>query len=226
MASDSRPQPAQCLFSQMNWLKKNAATADSAPSEVTEYDIYSDSRFTGQVHKRQWPYAFLNAITEDLGTIDVTLVLRVAFYSTDYPFEHDWSKTDEATYHGGWIDDELVSLASLCLGVRLASGGISRRFSDRDPYGQPTKIGKKPAPPFAITRDTMLPDVRGRHSLEELNRIESIPRIEPKRYVSLVRACNLYRDALWISEWDANLAWLLLVSALVDCNVHSCTDVS
>ena len=60
----------------------------------------------------------------------------------------------------------------------------------------------------------MLPDVRGRHSLRELNRIESIPRIEPKRYVSLVRACNLYRDALWISEWDANLAWLLLVSAI------------
>ena len=214
MASENRPNPPHCLFSQMNWLKRYDATADGAPTEVIEYDIYSDSRFTGQVHNQQWPYAFLNAIAEGLGTVDVTLVLIVSYYSTDHPFEPDWSKTDEATYHGGWIDDELVSLASLCLGVRLASGGTSRRFSDGDPYGQPTKIGKKPAPPFAITRNTMLPDVRGRRRLEELNRLESIPRIEPKRYVSLVRACNLYRDALWISEWDANLAWLLLVSAI------------
>ena len=214
MAIDNRSKSNQCLFSQMNWLKKNEAPADSAPKEVTEYDIYSDSRFTGQVQQPQWPYAFLNAITQGLGTVDVTLVLRVAFYNTDHPFEPDWSKTDDATYHGGWIDDELVSLASLCLGVRLASGGISRWFSGSDPYGQPIKIGKRPPPPFTNTHDTMLPDVRGEHSLSDLNRMESIPRIEAKRYVSLVRACNLYRDALWISEWDGNLAWLLLVSAL------------
>ena len=144
MAIDNLPKPTQCLFSQMNWLKKNEAPADSAPNEVTEYDIYSDSRFTGQVQQPQWPYAFLNAIADGLGTVDVTLVLRVEFYNTDHPFEPDWSKTDDATYHGGWIDDELVSLASLCLGVRLASGGMSRRFSDREPYGQPIKVGKRP----------------------------------------------------------------------------------
>ena len=214
MAMDNRPKPNQCLFSQMNWLKKNEAAADSVPNEVTEYDIYSDSRFTGQVQQPESPYAFLNTIATGFGTVDVALVLRVGFYNKEHPFEPDWSKTDDVTYHGGWIDDELVSLASLCLGVRLASGGISRRFSDRDPYGQPEKIAKRPAPPFTITHDTMLPKVRGRYPLRDLNRIESIPRIEPKRYVSLVRACNLYRNALWISEWDANLAWLLLVSAL------------
>ena len=208
----------------MNWLEMNEAPTDRAPNEVTEYDIYSDSRFTGQVQHPRWPCAFLNAIAEELGTVDVTLVLRVAFYNTDHPFEPEWSKSNDTAYHGGWIDDEFVALASLCLGARLASGGISRRFSESDPYGQPARWSRKLKPPFVSKDRGMLPDVRGRHPLERLSRLESVPHIEPKRYVSLVRSCNLYRDALWISEWDANLAWLLLVSALEAGAKDACSD--
>ena len=47
-----------------------------------------------------------------------------------------------------------------------------------------------------------------------LSSIESILNIEPSRYVSLVKACRLYRNALWMVESDTNLSWLLFVSAL------------
>ena len=85
MAIDNRSKPKSVSFLSNELAQKNEAPADSAPKEVTEYDIYSDSRFTGQVQQPQWPYAFLNAIAEGFGTVDVTLVLRVAFYNTDHP---------------------------------------------------------------------------------------------------------------------------------------------
>ena len=224
MAIDNRTETSLCLLSQLNWLKKNEAPPHSSPNEVYEYDVYSDARFTGQVQPPHWPYAFLNVINTELGAVEAALVLRAAFHNKDNPYLPDWSKTDDTAYHGGWIDDELVALASLCLGARLASGGISRRFSPDDPYGQPARWSRKPKPPFVSKDGGMLPDVRGRHPLEGLNRIESVPHIEPNRYVSLVRSCNLYRDALWISEWDANLAWLLLVSALEAGAKDACSD--
>ena len=222
MAIDNR-RGRPCLISQLNWLKKNEAP-NSSPDEVYEYDVYSDARFTGQMQVPQWPYAFLNAIDLELGTVEAALVIRAAFHSQGNPDPPDWSKTDDTAYHGGWIDDELVALASLCLGARLASGGISRRFSVDDPYGQPARWSRKPKPPFVSRDRGMLPEVRGRHPLDGLSRIESIPHVESKRYVSLVRSCSLYRDALWISEWDANLAWLLLVSALEAGAKDACGD--
>ena len=47
-----------------------------------------------------------------------------------------------------------------------------------------------------------------------LEHFDSILNIDPNRFVSLVRASGLYRSALWMVELDANLAWLLFVSAL------------
>ena len=60
----------------------------------------------------------------------------------------------------------------------------------------------------------ILPSVGASHSMEDLQRLETVPRIEPTRYVSLVRACKSYQEGLWICESDPNLAWLLFVSAL------------
>ena len=210
--------PQNCLFSQFNWFqKRDQQTPSVPPKEMYEYDLYSDARFTGQVQQPDWPYSFLNTVPADRqsATINTALVLRVEIHATIDPLP-DMSKKDESKYHGGWFDDEIVALASLCLGVRLASGGISRRFDLlRDPYGQPVEWDRKPKPAFGFQRHgPVLPDVRGERALDGLTRLESILRIEPRRYVSLVRACSLYRDALWISESSPHLAWLLLVSAL------------
>ena len=128
----------------------------------------------------------------------------------------DMTKTDESVYHGGDLVDEIVALASLSLGIRLLNGGTSREFrTDDDPYGRPREWARIPAPMFRFRGNMpILPAVGGSHSMEALERLETIPRIEPRRYVSLVRACKAYQEALWICESEPNLAWLLFVSAL------------
>ena len=142
------------------------------------------------------------------------MVLRAEIHA-EYELP-ELSETNERMYHGGWFYDEIIALASLCLGVRLASGGISRSFErHHDRYGQPGESDRRPKPPFEFhSNSPVIPDVRGTRELGRLTRLESILCIEPSRYTSLVRACNLYRNALWISESDPNITWLLLISAL------------
>ena len=117
----------QRLFSQRNWLVKKESPSDKKPTEVTEYDVYSDARFTGQVDLPDCPYAFLNALSSESGTVDTRMVLRIENYEDSAVSPSiDWSQTDDATYHGGWYDDEIVSLASL---ICRCSIGVWRTFS-------------------------------------------------------------------------------------------------
>ena len=204
------------LPSQLNWLKKSQLDSDNTAPVVYEYPLYSDARLTGSTRWTHSPYAFLNTIPVQTvpETINTVAVLRAEIYP-DFSLP-DMSRTDETLYHGGEFDDEVVALASLCLGARLLSGDISREFrTGDDPYGTPREWGRRPKPIFRFMQGVpVLPDVAGTHSLDNLRRLESIPNIDPKRYISLVRACRLYRDALWVSESEPNFAWLLFVSAL------------
>ena len=201
------------LFSQLNWLEKRAT--QSEPIEVYEYDIYSDARFKGQIENPSWPYAFLNTVPRNSSTIiNTPMIIRAEIYA-EYKLP-ELSETDESRYHGGYFYDEIIALATTCLGARLAYGGISRRFEGHDDrYGLIGEWDRKPKPPFEFHEDgPILPDATGTRELGVLNRMESIVRIEPSRYSFLVRACSLYRNALWVAESDPNIAWLLLVSAL------------
>ena len=86
---------------------------------------------------------------------------------------------------------------------------------DDDPYGRPCEWGRAPRPLLQFRNNQpILPAVAGSRSLELLERLETIPRIKPTRYVSLIRACRSYQEALWIAESEPNLAWLLFVSAI------------
>ena len=182
-----------------------------------EYPLYSDARLVGERLEGLGPYSFLNSIPLTTGTwiVNAPMILRTKIYvRNDVP---DMSKTDEALYHGGeTIADELAALASLSLGVRVHAGGASRHFGfSEDPLGQPREGWGAQKPSIQPRhRDPMLPSVTGEHSMNALSIMESIPSIDPHRYVSLVRACRAYQESLWIADTDANLAWVLLVSAL------------
>lgn len=204
------------LPSQRNWLMKKSGGRQSSSSIIYEYPLYSDAHITGEFRSTEGPYTFLNTVpipTFD-GAITAPIVLRSEVYlHTSIP---DMSRTDESLYHGGELVDEIVALASLSLGIRLLSGGISREFGlNEDPYGRPCEWAREPKPAFRFGRNQpVLPSVGTSHSLKDLQRLESVPQIEAARYVSLVRACKSYQEGLWISESDPNLAWLLFVSAL------------
>ena len=181
-----------------------------------EYILYSDAHVTGDFPNPNGPYAFLNTVSLSSihGAINAPIVLRAEMYlSMSMP---DMTRTDESLYHGGELVDEVVALASLSLGIRLLNGGMSRDFSiDDDPYGRPCEWNRASRPVLRFRGNApILPSARNSTSLEHLKRLKTIPRIEPKRYVSLVRACRSYQEALWIAESEPNLAWLLLVSAI------------
>ena len=204
------------LPSQRNWMMKINEDKESSNLVMYEYPLYTDAHITGEYTGTECPYTFLNTVpmpTFD-GSIAAPIVLRIEIHLDTLKL--DLSKTDDSLYHGGELDDEIVALASLSLGVRLLSGGISRQFGpDCDPYGQPCKWAREPKPAIRFRGNRpILPSVGASHSMEALQRLESVPRIDPARYVSLVRACKSYQEGLWVCESDPNLAWLLFVSAL------------
>ena len=163
------------------------------------------------------PYSFLNTVPfpDGPGIVNAPIILRAAIHLPDYQ-PPDISKRDESLYHGGGWEDEIAALISVALGVRIHAGGISREFEPgQDPYGQPCEWQYEPKPIVRIrSNQLILPSVVGTHSMDELKILESIPQIDPDRYVNLIRACRSYQNALWIAESEPNLAWLMFVSAL------------
>ena len=200
------------LSSQLNW--NNWSQAQDPP--VAEYPFYSDAHITSEFREGLGPYSFLNAFPDRAipGTISVPIILRVEIHLPEWNPEAI-SGTDESLYYGGAWVDEIAALASVALGVRIHAGTKSRLFGPPfdDPYGLPLK--KKNEPIFRAEPERLiLPSVVGTHSMDQLEILESIPQIDPERYVKLIRACRSYQNALWIAESEPNFAWLMFVSAL------------
>ena len=211
------------LSSQLNWLNWIDASGKDIAS-VVEYPFYSDARITSESTDGLGlgPYSFLNAIPlhDSPGIVNSPIILRAAIHlpqpepqSVPPP---DKFKTDESLYHGGDFVDELAALTSVALGVRIRAGDESRRFEPgKDPYGRPFDWKLKPKPVVHVQPYRLiLPSVVGERPMSRLKILKSIPQIGPTRYVSLIRACRSYQDALWIAESEPNLAWLMFVSAL------------
>ena len=204
------------LLSQLNWFNW-LNVSDFHDATVVEYPFYSDAHITGEFREGLGPYSFLNTVPfpGGPGIVNAPIILRAAIHLPDFHPPDRW-ETDESLYHGGLWEDELAALTSVALGVRIHAGGISREFEPgQDPYGQPREWQHKPKPVVrARSNQLILPSVVGTHSMDELKILESIPQIDPDRYISLIRACRSYQNALWIVESEPNLAWLLFVSAL------------
>jgi hypothetical protein len=129
----------------------------------------------------------------------------------------DHSKTDISHYHGGTIVDEIAALASLCLGVRIRAGGVSRYFTnpDKEPLGVPVAWNRRPIPSLDLDKDRLvLPHVPVSCGLTGLQRLGLLPHLSPDQSIALVRAARLYQDALWLAEMEPALAWLMFVSSL------------
>ena len=204
------------LLSQLNWLNW-LNVPDAHDATVVEYPFYSDAHITGEFREGLGPYSFLNTVplSNGPGIVNAPIILRAAIHLPGY-HPPDMPETDESLYHGGLWEDELAALTAVALGVRVHAGGISREFEpSQDPYGQPREWQYEPKPIVrARSNQLILPSVVGTHSMDQLKILESIPHIDPNRYISLIRACRSYQNALWIVESEPNLAWLLFVSAL------------
>jgi hypothetical protein len=181
-----------------------------------EYVLYSDAWITGEVSTGVEPYAFFNLVpfVRERGEVQTVVAVRAWIHvSLNVP---SMEKTDPSRYHGGNAADELAALASLACGVRFRAGNETRRFdTGQDSLGRPVAWGNRPYP--VLSRNNygfVLPRVTGERSMMPLARLSSFPKLQPAEAITLVRSARQYQDALWLSESEPNLSWLLLVTAV------------
>ncbi len=201
-----------------NWV---AANSGAPRNGGFEYSIYTDADVEGG-HLSTGPYDWLNTYAASarpvVGNATPAVTLCVAIHLTDNEFlAVDFDKPGTKDYLGGDIGDEMASLASLALGRRMKSGGLTRRFEEGDDRGvpfAPWHYVPRLAAPRPGTR-SILPRIEEKINLESAGPLlEIYPRLSLNNARSLARAARLYAQALWIADDDPPQAWLRLVSAL------------
>jgi hypothetical protein len=198
-------------ISYVNWL----ASASKDLLVTHEFPLYSDAHITGETE--HGPYKLFNAVQfPNPGAVRVKIVLRWDWY-----LQYEWpsfAETNADQYHGGNPSEEIASLASLALGVRFRSGDATREFfPGADPKGHPISMSLRAVPTLVSTesRGWIVPNATNEpRSLDLLARLETFPSLKPETATALIRAARLYQDALWLTESEPALSWLLLVSAL------------
>jgi len=199
-------------ISYINWK----AYQDGQPlNGISEYPLFTDSNITGEIVKGYGPYQLLNTLAINKPNIIApAIVLRVADHVPEDHFKRE-IKTDASHYHGGWLSDEIAALLSLNLSLRVKAGGCRRRFdSDKDEKGLPTYFSLNEDPVYSQSpMGTILPCLRGDRSLNNAFLLERLPILNSESAKTLVKAARLYQDAIWLSESEPALAWLLLVSS-------------
>ena len=192
-----------------SWRHIRSWGADAPGATVIEYLMWSDS--ASHVRDSSWRRArFLNthARLGEAGT-EMALVVRWAFHQVDADFDL------RGTPVGLAVDGELAALLSLATGARVRSGGVIRRFNPgSDPLGIPNMSISRPAWLEAGPYGSLIPT---RPPLEEddiLSLFEIYAAADEETAATLATVAREYSSALWIADADADLAWLLLVSAL------------
>ncbi len=202
-----------------NWLnyQKNRKT-----ERAVECVLYSDSLVVGEIEDLCGPYQFINLISfssyKGLGHILPVIVLRV--YYDEISSNEETKKTKgNPLYHGGTFIDEIVSIASLFLGIRLKASEPTREFLnlDNDKMGRPVAYAYTPPPTLSIqAHSPILPCayLKNINITQELGKTREVLSLASEQQIAIIKAARLYRDALWIAESDPNTAWLFLISAI------------
>jgi hypothetical protein len=202
-------------FAYANW---KAAEAGTPSSGAIEYPLFTDAHIVGEIASGLGPYQILNNVPiTKRQPFAPFLTLRAEYHLQHHDLLAKREKTDVETYHGGLLNDEMAALVSLCLGIRLKSGGLTRRFEPgADPRGHPTaiEIFRDPVPAIPTGPSTVLPRALGEHRLDKAGVLASLPLISPSTANALIRAARLYQDAIWIAESEPHLSWVMLVSAI------------
>lgn len=185
--------------------------------------LFTDASIVGNIGEGYGPYQFLNTVAgmQDTRALRPAIVWRFDSHISREPSGIE--KTDEGQYHGGWLGHEGAAMVSLCLGVRARAGGVTREFEpDGDPKGWPTEwhYDERPTLPPSPQRSVIVPTALGQHSLDDLTPLLGLPELSVPESVALMRAARLYQEGLWVAESDANLTWLLLVSAVETAASH------
>jgi len=195
-----------------NW---KAANRDVNSKRAYEVPLFTDIHIVGEKRDDFGPYQFLNpiAILEQEKSWP-GIILRVEYHlELNIP---SMEQTEDNLYTGGPLHDEIVALASLALGIRLRSGGITREFNpEGDVRGDPRgyEMFKNPVLLKNVKNPIISYDAMT-CSLDKLAPLSIFPNLPPSDAIALVKASKLYQDALWIAESECELSWIMFVSAI------------
>lgn len=207
------------LAGPMGWLNWRSYTNGQLLQDRAEFMLYSDARFIAHL-TAVGPYDFLNTIgSQNYAPTDCGpgIVLRVGNHLAQRRDRTSETRRDDASYHGGELDDELASVLGLILGRRVRSGGLVRRFDGNDPLGLPIEALHEPPvlPPPSSRYRGVLPALALEADLREARTpLEQYASLDPSEAIAFARAARLYQEALWVAEVQPHLAWVLLVSAV------------
>ena len=193
---------------------------DGKPLKTTnEYLLYTDAKIISEIRDGLGPYQLLNALTFSR-THDLLpgIVLRVDYHFEDCLKSSFPEKTDDVRYHGGSLNDEMAALISLCLGIRLKAGGPIRSFDpEGDSKGRPEGLWHHAVPILIKNKEfyqPILSQVLGEHILDHAGMIADFIEMQPDTATALIKSARLYQDAVWLSESEPSLSWILLISAI------------
>ena len=218
-------------ISYQNWINSVNSSFDVNSSE---YLLYTDAPIIGD-QVIIGPYKLINTVA--IGTHPYRIVigqptlahdiqcLPALALQMDYYFKKDksyminWKQKHDENYHGGFLEDEICALISVCLGIRLQSGGATRQFADvTKRNGRPIAYNLTKTPSFPIPThhsSTIISNlIKKCHIEEDLKLLFSFPNLTPKNANALMKAARLYQNAVWISDNSPELCWLFLVSAI------------
>ena len=213
---------------------------------MAEYVLLSDSIFSDEYTDENCPYIFYNLVNQEPGE---KIVLRVKYYSkfpthafkegkkdltqTDSQAKGFNKKSNEEYYCGLSFPHDLIAICSLILGVRLKVGARTRNFASYlDPLGSPANFesDSKHWSCMELAKINnknlkILPNIEQYSQLNELEKLSCIKKLSIDRVFVLIKASNLYHEAIWIAEFEPQRAWLLLVSAIETvANLWHCKD--
>jgi len=202
-----------------NWRAYNDGLSSI---EHFEDELYSDVTFTGDpvqlgpyklslVHR--WPQQTpmgLSLLLE--GDIHINLI-------SDLVVDRELAPTDKTNYYGGTLSDEIASLVSLELGVRLRYAGcrMTSGFNGNGPILFAVAPFNRPGAsavevvPFVMSREPRL---------DHLHLTAKFANLDESDQRAVVRAAMSYSSAVWWANQDPGQAWLQLVTALEVAGKH------
>jgi hypothetical protein len=195
-----------------SWANWNAYDREKPPRSAEEYELHSDSEIRG-LDRDAGPYRLMNMLAgppREGVLAHPAITVRVQHVTSANP-------KDEDAEHGGRHIDEIAALMSLALGIRLRAGDHTRYLDLQgdDPAGHPRSQSEVVRPVLLPGGRTPIIDHAKRIAdLDELGLLDTYPRLSPPAGSALVRAARLYQDALWNSEREPALSWLLFASAI------------
>ncbi|HEV2828823.1 MAG TPA: hypothetical protein VGW76_14605 [Pyrinomonadaceae bacterium] len=128
-----------------------------------EYPLFTDAHIVGHDIENTGPYRLINCVNV-LHKSRPALILHAENYLRYDPEVK--LETDDETYHGGYLHDEIAALVSLALGMRLKAGDATRSYGPEDTRGRPISYGfhEDPIPP-SIDERPIVRSATGEHQL-------------------------------------------------------------